>query len=71
MAKKIVSINIDEETIKELDALAKKMGVSRSQFVEMTLKTAVGGQSLGGFYKWMFKKETEKEELEKGVLVGG
>lgn len=69
MAKKIISINLDEEVIEELDELSKKMGVSRSQFVEMTLKTAVGGQSLSGFYKWMFNKESEKEEIENAVLT--
>lgn len=69
MAKKIISINLDEEVIEELDGLSKKMGVSRSQFVEMTLKTAVGGQSLSGFYKWMFNKESEKEETLSDLVT--
>lgn len=68
MAKKVISLNLDEQTIGELDDMAKKMGVSRSTFCEMTLKTAVGGHSVGSFTKWLFKSMSEKEE-EKSDLV--
>lgn len=64
MAKKVISVNLDEKTIEELDSLAKKMGVSRSTFCEMTLSTAVGGQNVSSFTRWLFSgnQESEKED---------
>lgn len=69
MAKKVISLNLDEETIEELDSLAKKMGVSRSNFCEMTLRTAVGGQSLHDFTKWLFARPEAEEEGSKSDFV--
>lgn len=65
MAKKVISLNLDEQTINELDELAKKMGVSRSTFCEMTLKTAVGGQTVSSFTKWLFQPKEKEDESSK------
>ena len=66
MAKKVISVNLDEKTIDEMDSLARKMGVSRSTFCEMTLSTAVGGQSVSSFTKWLFSGKQENEQ-EDGI----
>ena len=69
MAKKVISVNLDEETVEELDSLAKKMGVSRSAFCEMTLSTAVGGQTLQDFTKWLFARPEREKEDSKSDFV--
>lgn len=69
MAKKVISLNLDEETIKDIDELSEKIGISRSAFCEMTLRTAVGSNSLTGFYKAMFASLVGKEDEEKGDFV--
>ena len=69
MAKKTISVNLNEKTIDEIDKLAEKMGVSRSMFCEMTLSTAVGGQTLHDFTRWLFARSDEEKEDEKSDFV--
>lgn len=69
MAVKVVSLSLQESTIKQIDELAEKMGVSRSTFVEMTMKTAVGGQNLSDFTKWLFSQRKEEENDDKGFVT--
>lgn len=68
MKRRVITFSLDEETIKGLDELSELMGISRSRVVEMTLKTAVGGQSVQDFTKWLFSS-IGKEEEEKTVLA--
>lgn len=43
MAKKICNLNLDEETINELDEFAEKVGMSRSAAANMVMKSALAG----------------------------
>lgn len=69
MASKMCNLYLDEDVIEGLDELAKKMGLSRSRVANMTLKTAVGGQSLHDFTKWLFSNIDEGKEDEENHLV--
>lgn len=62
MAGKMCNLYLDEEVIEEIDAMARKLGVSRSRVANMTLKTAFGGQSLGDFYKSLMAGLVKREE---------
>lgn len=44
MAKKLVSINLDEELIKELDAVSATLGVSRSALVNIGMRGILLGE---------------------------
>ena len=61
MAKRIISVNLEEDVIAGIDELAELMGVSRSRVIEMTLKTAVGGQSVTQFSSWLFSSLEQKK----------
>ena len=69
MAKKVISLSLEENTIKEIDELSKSMGISRSNFCEMTLRTAVGGQSVHDFTKWRFSSINEKEDRKSDLVT--
>lgn len=69
MAKKVVAFSLDEETINGIDELAKAMGISRSSVVDMTLKTAVGGQSVHDFTRWLFSNVVDEKEEKSGDFV--
>ncbi len=69
MSKKTISLNLNEETIREIDGLAKKMGISRSKFCEITLSTAVGGRSLREFTMWLFSDKEEREEKQSDLVT--
>ena len=45
MAKKLVSINLDEELIDEIDEVAKKLGISRSAMVNLAMRGIVMGET--------------------------
>lgn len=45
MAKRLVSINLDEELLDEMDALCGKVGMSRSAFVNLTMRGVVMGET--------------------------
>lgn len=61
MAKRVVSLRLDEKTIQGLDELAEMMGVSRSRIAEMTLRTACGDQSVTEFTTWLFSSIEQKK----------
>ena len=69
MVSKMCNLYLDEDVIEGLDELAKKMGLSRSRVANMTLKTAVGDQSLHDFTKWLFSNIDEGKEDEENHLV--
>lgn len=45
MAKKLVSINLDEELIEEIDAVSEKLGISRSAMVNMSMRGIIMGET--------------------------
>lgn len=45
MAKKLVSINLDEELIEEIDAVADTLGISRSAMVNMGMRGIFMGEA--------------------------
>lgn len=69
MAKKVIGFNLDEETINGIDEIAEKMGISRSRLVDMTLKTAFGGQSVHDFTRWLFADVDRKEETQSNTVT--
>jgi len=69
MAGKMCNLYLDEEVINGLDELAEKMGLSRSKVANMTLKTAVGGQSVHDFTKWLFSSMLDEKEETNSDFV--
>lgn len=45
MAKKLVSINLDEELIDEIDAVSETLGISRSAMVNMGMRGIFMGEA--------------------------
>lgn len=45
MAKKLVSINLDEELIDEIDAISETLGISRSAMVNMGMRGILMGEA--------------------------
>lgn len=63
MAKQVVTVSIDEDTIKEIDEFAQKMGLSRSAAINMMLVGCVGGSSgVGDTFSQMIKAAAKKRK---------
>lgn len=66
MAKQVVTVSIDEDTIKEIDEFAQKMGLSRSAAINMMLVGCVGGSSgVGDTFSQMIKAAAGAKKRKK------
>ena len=65
--KKIISVTLDEDVIQWVDEVSKNLGMSRSEFLNMTLSGGRDARELvdQAIDKWFDKKKTEaKSKLE-------
>lgn len=67
MAKKVVSIALEESTLQELDDLAEKMGLSRSAVIGMQLKAFNEGdtKAMMAMFTQMAKVISENKKSRK------
>lgn len=66
MAKQVVTVSIDEDTIKEIDEFAQQMGLSRSAAINMMLVGCVGGSSgIGDAFSQMIKAASVAKKRKK------
>lgn len=66
MAKQVVTVSIDEDTIKEIDEFAQQMGLSRSAAINMMLVGCVGGASgIGDAFSSMIKAATDAKKKKR------
>lgn len=68
MAKKIITISVEEETLSEIDNLADKLGISRSAACNMLLNSVVT-QDYKGFFSTLSEAVISKKKARnrKGV----
>ena len=71
MAKKSISIAIDENTLLEIDDLAEKMGLSRSAVIGLQLKAFNEGdiQSAMAIFSQMATIIAENKKARKGIIA--
>jgi metal-responsive CopG/Arc/MetJ family transcriptional regulator len=65
MAKKLVNINLDEDLINEIDALSEKMGLSRSAFVNLSMRGIVMGETADTLGKIMASAAGNRKKAKK------
>lgn len=72
--KRLLSINLDADLVEEIDKLAKKMGLSRSALVNMTMRAAILGETknMGAFLvqSLLSNMSTAKEESSETAVAG-
>ena len=71
MAKKNISVAIDENTLLEIDDLAEKMGLSRSAVIGLQLKAFNEGdvQSAMAIFSQMATVIAENKKARKGTIA--
>ena len=71
MAKKNISVAIDENTLLEIDDLAEKMGLSRSAVIGLQLKAFNEGdiQSAMAIFSQMATIIAENKKARKGIIA--
>lgn len=71
MAKKNISVAIDENTLLEIDDLAEKMGLSRSAVIGLQLKAFNEGdiQSAMAIFSQMATVIAENKKARKGIIA--
>lgn len=66
MPKQIVTVSIDEDTIKEIDSFAENLGLSRSAAINMMLTGCVGGKTgISDTFGQMLKAATEVKKQKR------
>lgn len=71
MAKRLISINLDDDLINEVDAIAESIGMSRSGFVNIVLRGCCMGEEMekGAELVRIAIAANQKEERENAVLT--
>lgn len=73
MAKKLISINLDEDLIEEIDSISETLGMSRSAMVNLGMRGILMGETakaLGTFSAAVKKsKKAEKSEGKNSAKV--
>ena len=70
MAKKLYTINLDEDLVEELDRLSNTLGMSRSMFVNTLLRGNVMGETkdvVTLLANGLLQKAEPKEEAETAI----
>lgn len=70
MAKQIVSISLDDETLSELDLFSEKLGLNRSAAVNLLISGCLGVDGRGELFRQMFNAMSNvSSSLEKSDAV--
>jgi len=70
MAKKLVSINLDESLISEIDKMSESLGMSRSAFVSLIMRGTCMGET-AETVKYLMSAAVEKSTSKtSGSVVG-
>lgn len=73
MAKKLVSINLDEELIDEIDAVSETLGISRSAMVNMGMRGIFMGEAaqvVGALAEAAKPKRKTKAKTSRAAKIG-
>ena len=67
MAKKLISINLDEELIEEIDSISETLGMSRSALVNLGMRGILMGETAKalGTFAAAVKQETKSKRGAK------
>lgn len=73
MAKRLVSINLDDDLINEIDAISEKLGMSRSAMVNLGMRGILMGETaeaLGTFASAIKPTAKSKRDEKRAAKIG-
>lgn len=69
MAKKLISINLDDDLINEIDSVSKSIGMSRSAFVNLVMRATCMGETSEAGINLLNAAIASKKSSKEGSAV--